>query len=268
MKNYFSPLAALALLLAVTACDKHKDNNNTPSEQKCPEGAVDLGVVLTRVDGTTYKLYWAKSNLCEDGLCANETDYGDFYAWGETVPYYTAGHSKDNPCSSWRDGKDEGYTWSSYKWCDGPLNKLTKYCTDASYGYMDFFDDITELHRGEYGKPIDDAAREKLDGKWRIPTYLEWMALLDQCECEWTTRNGKNGLLVTGNGNSIFLPAAGTRSEKELYHEGSYGYYWSATLNGDEPCYSWCLGFYDEGMDMTAGTLGRYYGETIRPVSE
>lgn len=34
-----------------------------------PEGAVDRGIVMTREDGSTYKLYWAETNLCESGLC-------------------------------------------------------------------------------------------------------------------------------------------------------------------------------------------------------
>lgn len=47
--------------------------------------AVDLGIVLTREDGTEYNLYWAKSNLCENGLCANPEEYGDYYDWGGTT---------------------------------------------------------------------------------------------------------------------------------------------------------------------------------------
>ena len=44
---------------------------------------------MTREDGTTYKLCWAKSNLCETGLCADPEDYGDYYAWGEMEPKET-----------------------------------------------------------------------------------------------------------------------------------------------------------------------------------
>lgn len=36
-------------------------------------------------------LKWSATNLAETGLCANETDYGDFFAWGEKTakPTYT-----------------------------------------------------------------------------------------------------------------------------------------------------------------------------------
>ena len=44
----------------------------TTQESKCPAGAVDLGIVLTRKDKNgndeTYKLYWAKYNLTESDV--------------------------------------------------------------------------------------------------------------------------------------------------------------------------------------------------------
>ena len=61
---------ALAILLAGAACNPKE--SDTVKESECPEGAVDLGIVMTREDGSTYKLYWAKSNLCKSGLCVNK----------------------------------------------------------------------------------------------------------------------------------------------------------------------------------------------------
>ena len=70
---------------------------------------MDLGIVVTRADGTTYKLFWAKSNLSNDGLCDNPEDYGDYYAWGETKT-------------------KSDYSWSTYKFGtskSGPFSKYT-----------------------------------------------------------------------------------------------------------------------------------------------
>ncbi len=53
-------------------------------------------------------------------------DYGDYFAWGETQP------------------KDV-YSWSTYKWCNGSSSKMTKYCTDSSFGNNGFVDNKTEL---------------------------------------------------------------------------------------------------------------------------
>lgn len=46
-------------------------------------------------------------------MLSKPEEYGDYFAWGETEPYYTAGHSQDNPCSNWKTGKT-GYNLDSY----------------------------------------------------------------------------------------------------------------------------------------------------------
>ena len=104
-------LSLAALMVLVVSCKKDKPGN------KIPEGAVDLGIVMTREDGTTYKLYWAKSNLSEDGLCANPEDYGDYFAWGETEPKLS-------------------YSVSSYTFMDNPSN-LTEVGRDVAHVKLD-----------------------------------------------------------------------------------------------------------------------------------
>ena len=148
--------------------------------EKLPKGAVNLGFVMTREDGTEYTLFWAESNLCESGLCAKPEDYGDYYAWAETEPYYTEGHSQDRPCTSWRPGRST-YYWPSYKWCNGAYDKLTKYCHTTKKNYWDGEgnpDGMLSLKDNDYK---DDVARVKLGGKWRIPTYAEWKELMNRC---------------------------------------------------------------------------------------
>ena len=244
-------------------------------ELAIPKGAEDLGIVMTRKDGSTYKLYWAKSNLCETGLCAKPEDYGDYYAWGEIEPYYAEGHGRDNPCSSWRTGTGHqitGYNWDSYRWCNGYYRSLTKYCTSSLYGQ---YDGLTELQRGENsGETMDDAARAVLGGKWRMTTIAEYKALLEQCSWEWTKDykgTGVRGRIVTSNvdgfkDKSIFFPAAGIRDEKVLANAGAYGYYWSSTLAEGGTQYGQSIfinddSFYRDGRE-------RNNGMSIRPVSE
>ena len=233
----------------------------TTKESTIPAGAVDLGIVMTRADGTTYKLYWAQSNLSTSGLCANPEDYGDYYAWGETEPYYTEGHSQDSPSSSWHSRTNPsitGYNWASYKWCNGSYNTLTKYNTNSSYGTMD---NKTVL---DYE---DDVAHVKLGGKWRMPTDEEWTALRTQCTWTWTTQNGINGRLVTAsNGNSIFLPAAGIRDDTYLDNAGSSGYYWSSSIYTFHPNIALYVDFYSYNVNRYYND--RYYGRSVRPVSE
>ena len=241
-----------------------------------PDEVVDMGIVMTRDDGTTYKLYWAQSNLCETGLGSNPEEYGDYFAWGDTEPYYKVGHGQDNPCKSWRTRPDyptiTGYDWYAYKFRtsgDHYTNvKFSKYNTKESYGPVD---NIMELQRGEKdGETMDDAARAILGGRWRMPTDAEWTALCEGCVWKWITQNGILGYQVTAkNGNSIFLPASGYRDGNILYNgEGgdlSYGLYWSSSLYTDNPCHAWQVFFYSD--DVLKHNYGyRYNGRSVRPV--
>lgn len=214
-----------------------------------PEGSVDLGIVMTRNDGTTYKLYWGKSNLCASGLCANPEDYGDYYAWGET------------------ERQKAHYTWETYKWCSFSSVVLTKYNTQVGYGVVD---DITVLQRGETsGESVDDAARAKLGRKWRMPTSAEWDAL--KTKCTWTSavQNNVKGARVTGpNGNSIFLPATGYFNDDDLLETVAFGHYWSSSLFIDNPHSAWKIKFSTSSFSVFQDDMNRWYGVTIRPVAE
>lgn len=181
---------------------------------------------------------WASFNL---GASSPE-GYGDYFAWGETSP-------------------KNSYTWENYLWCKGSNTTLTKYCNWSSYGYNGFTDGKTILD------PEDDAAAVNLGGKWRMATYAEGSELITKCTWKWTTQNGVNGRLVTGpNGNSIFLPAAGYRTGTSLSNAGSGGYDWSSSLGTEYPYRAQDL--YFGSVNVYWNYDGRYFGLSVRPVSE
>ena len=110
-----------------------------------------------------------------------------------------------------------------------------------------------------------DAATANWGSGWRMPTYDELNELKNNCTVTWTTQNGVNGCLFTGpNGNSIFLPAAGTRLDSDPCYAGSYGYYWSSSLYTDSPDLAWYLIFFSDYYGMNYNN--RYYGRSVRPV--
>ena len=191
---------------------------------------------------------WASFNL---GASSPE-EYGDYYAWGEIDPYY----SSLDPLT-WKAGKTAGYDWSSYKWCNGTREVMTKYNNNLIYGDVD---DKTVL------EPADDAAHIKIGGNWRMPTDEEWTELLKQCTWEWTSQNGVNGQKVTGpNGNSIFLPATGTIDGTTIKHVGSEAWYWSSSLFGEAyPGYADYLAFSSRGAYRLH--FDRCVGHSVRPV--
>ena len=194
--------------------------------------AVDLGLPSG--------IMWASFNV---GATKPE-EYGEYYAWGETQP-------------------KSDYSWSTYKWCSGDNNKLTKYCTDSSYwGDSGSPDNKTVLN------PEDDAAQLNWGGSWRIPTDAEWKELVENCTWTWTKNyngTGIKGRIVTAsNGNSIFLPAAGYWNATYVDGAGGGGTYWSSTLNSLEPNYSLYVGF-STGI-VSRSSYERYFGFSIRPV--
>ena len=179
---------------------------------------------------------WATMNV---GASKPE-DYGDYFAWGETEP-------------------KETYIWSTYKWCNGSETMQTKYNTKSSYGTVD---NKTQLDLN------DDAAHVNWGGDWRMPTKAEQDELREQCTWTWTTENGVNGYKVTSksNGNSIFLPAAGERSNSVLYNAGSYGGYWSSSLRTDYPDSAWYVRF--SSSNVSWPSFYRSYGRSVRPVCQ
>ena len=220
------------LTLALAAIVFTGASTQASAQAPANEQAVDLGLPSG--------LKWASCNI---GANAPE-DYGNYYAWGETET-------------------KADYSWATYKHANGDYNKLTKYCYNASYGNNGFIDNKTTL------EPEDDAANVNWGGSWRMPTDAEWTELRTQCTWTWTTtQNGVNGYQVASktNSNSIFLPAAGYRSDTDIFNAGSDGYYWSSSLNENSPDNAWYVSF-------LSGYVDRFYdyrgdGFPVRPVQE
>ena len=139
---------------------------------------------------------------------------------------------------------------------------MTKYCTQSEYGNNGFTDGLTEL------LAEDDAATANWGSEWQMPSDDQIRELINSSytTTEWTTQNGVNGYKITSksNGNSIFLPAAGSRWGDELDSAGSIGYYWSCSLRPSYASYACYLNFYS-GYRNWHGCY-RYCGQSVRPV--
>ncbi len=191
-------------------------------------GWVDLGLPSG--------LLWASCNLGAD----SPEGYGNYFAWGETQ-------------------SNDLYDWSTYRYCTAEgdsLLTLTKYNTSTDYGTKD---NLTTL------QTMDDAAAARLSGT-RMPTREDWEELLAGTIAEWTTQNGVAGYRLTApNGNSLFLPAAGSSNGAELVAAGVFGFYWSASLYTDSPDDAWSFSFLS-GADSIGSFGYRSDGQSIRPV--
>lgn len=173
---------------------------------------------------------WATCNVGASSF----TDYGDYYAWGETEP-------------------KEDYSWKTYMWCNGRYETINKYGKSLDYVFV--------------LESLDDAATVNWGEKWRMPTIAELQELENNCTWEWKIINGVNGYKITAkNNNWIFLPVAGYRYGTSSTNVGSYGLYWSSTVYESNSDLAYSLSFYS-GSKST-GRSSREYGRTVRPVSD
>ena len=203
--------------------DGFKNDNVVFEVQISKYEAVDLGLSVK----------WATCNV---GATKPE-EYGDYFAWGEVKP-------------------QKQYDWSTYKYCRGTRETLTKYCTSSSYGIVD---NNTVLDSE------DDAAVVNWGGAWRIPTKAEYDELRNNCVWKWIRQNGVNGYKVLGpNGNSIFLPAVGFMTDGILLSAGRYGSYMLSSLHTNKSDFAYCMSFFSD--ILIQGQLSRENGQTVRPV--
>ena len=198
--------------------------------------AVDLGLSVK----------WASFNI---GATAPE-ECGDYFAWGETKPYYEVGYAQSTQ-PVWREGKEEGYSWTSYSY--GDSNGVT--AIDAN--------NILSLDV--------DAASVNCGGLWRIPTVYELRELCNPDNCSWTrtTWHGTVGYRVTSKidgyrGNFIFIPAAGFRYSVGIYRVDEDFFLWSSVVDFDSHFNAYYL--YSLSGAVGWKSINRYRGYSIRPV--
>ena len=219
--------------------------------------AVDLGLSVK----------WANMNVGAEAV----TDYGTYFAWGETAGITVSGASSTVVGSPAKTI----FNWYTYAWCNCESSSMTKYSTSASYWddhiNSDTPDNKTQLDEG------DDAARANWGGGWRMPTYDELNALYATKGASgytWTWKtnynsvSGCNGWEITcsATGGTIFLPAAGRRYDSGFSRQGSDGYYWSSSLLSGNPGGAWYLYFNSSNAGMSSDY--RFNGYTVRAVTE
>lgn len=185
---------------------------------------------------------WATKNVGAEII----TDYGDFFAWGETEP-------------------KEEYDWTTYKYSEGKATKMTKYSNSSLSAIQDFKYVLDAS---------DDAAAICWGDCWRTPTLNEMNELLQNCSWTWQNNyegSGIAGFLVRSNisgytDNFIFLPAAGHWGGKNPYDTNQKGMYWTSSLDYGSfaSLQAAQLFFGDDGYQTIS--YDRQIGMTVRPV--
>ncbi len=300
---------------------KNSDANATTADGNSVE-QIELyenGSLLQTYQNTTDKTYkvvfrerdyveiggvkWATMNVGATTVSdAAESCFGDYYAWGEVVPYYKSiTYDGDTQTINWSDeennlthvtGKKTGYNWSNYcgstsftEWSSVPYNSSTKILT------LD-----------------NDAANYEWGGSWRMPTSAEFTALFNACGekandyiyvlsnntvtkggiyrilkgevVDGTTYNVGGILFVdkTDIDKRVFFPAQGQILETSFYYSSgsnpTASRYWTATRSGTNeaqagqfiavPTATSSNGYY--GPVQVTSYFNRFIGRPIRPV--
>ncbi|MCH5222833.1 MAG: fibronectin type III domain-containing protein [Muribaculaceae bacterium] len=170
--------------------------------------------------------------------------------YGEIASFTTPAYDFDLDNDLVDLGLESGLKWAKY-------NVGATSATDLGglYGFGDVTGVMTSLDPADYNSGADVAA-VAYSNKATLPTAADWEELFNSCKLEWTSDNGVEGFKVTGpNGNSIFLPAAGSRTMSDISGAGSKGYYLTKTGGSDSKYYT--------AYEFASSNA---YGRTVLPV--
>ena len=249
--------------------------------EKAPQTATS-GIVISGVEGSEnvragVRIVAAGINdnyeIKAEGLLPNTTyhytaylDLGNGTVYGEDRTFTTA-PADFNPDT---DLVDLGL---STKWAKYNVGASDEKQLGGLFGFGDMTGFQTSINLEDYASAdiykTDRDVANKVYGSWvTMPTIDEFEELFTECKKEWVedTENHVAGYKFTGpNGNSIFLPAAGTRTQGNVSGEGLNGYYLSGSINATDNRFAMAYSFDQNSARRT--TTPVYQALAIRPVS-
>lgn len=249
--------------------------------EKAPQEATS-GIVISGAEGSEkvragVRIVAAGINdnyeIKAKGLLPNTTyhytaylDLGNGTVYGEDRTFTTA-PADFNPDT---DLVDLGL---STKWAKYNVGATDEKQLGGLFGFGDMTGFQTSINLEDYASAdiykTDRDVANKVYGSWvTMPTIDEFEELFTECKKEWVedTKNHVAGYKFTGpNGNSIFLPAAGTRTQGNVSGEGLNGYYLSGSINATDNRFAMAYNFDQNAARRT--TTPVYQALAIRPVS-
>ena len=249
--------------------------------EKAPQEATS-GIVISGVEGSEKVRAGVRIvadgindnyEIKAEGLLPNTTyhytaylDLGNGTVYGEDRTFTTA-PADFNPDT---DLVDLGL---STKWAKYNVGATDEKQLGGLFGFGDMTGFQTSINLEDYASAdiykTDRDVANKVYGSWvTMPTIDEFEELFTECKKEWVedTENHVAGYKFTGpNGNSIFLPAAGTRTQGNVSGEGLNGYYLSGSINATDNRFAMAYNFDQNAARRT--TTPVYQALAIRPVS-
>lgn len=255
--------------------------NLSGSVSEAPTDA-ECGIILSGVEGTENVRAGVRIksdglssissiNVNALGLVPNTTyyyvaylDLGNGVVYGEVKSFTTPAQTFDFD----NDFVDLGLStkWAKYNVGASQASEL-----GGLYGFGDLTGYNTSINTEDYAsadiyKSAKDIANLIYDGRATIPTIDEFEELFTECTKEWTEVDGVKGYKFTGpNGNSIFMPAAGSRTQGTTTGEGVEGRYLSGSVNASDSKYA--MSYLFNSSAASRSTTPVYQALSVRPVS-
>ena len=171
------------------------------------------------------------------------TEYGNFYAWGETEP-------------------KERYYHDTYKFIESyPEVYYTKYVFYERYGKPD---------AKKFLDPEDDAAYVNWGQDWRMPTAEQFKELINYCRFErkdvYVGEKKIFGYIGVSkmNGHTIYFPAAGWEFLEMPNTHMSVNYWSSELCDGDYKA----IMLIDHNYNLEVKDMDRIQGLSVRGVTK
>ena len=190
---------------------------------------------------------WAKCNVG----ASSETDYGKYFAWGDTQGY-----------TSSQVGTDKNFAWADYKYGTYDSSDTTNYGMTKYNGT----DGKTTLDLD------DDAAHVNMGGEWKMPTSTQIEELLNTTYVTNAYTQNYNGSGIDGylftsvdNGNTLFVPFAGSAFYGSVLSTGFEGFVWSSSLFSSNVYFAFYL-YVNGEPDAVLDNRDRCIGRSVRGV--
>ena len=163
-------------------------------------------------------------------------------------------------------GSTKANTPDECTWAKAPFNGGA---SDYDSGYFNSVKD-TVCPNNVLAKEYDTAT-QIMGGNWRMPTKNELKELIDNTNSVWVpnyNNSGINGRQFTSkiNGNSIFIPAAGTYFEGSEYDLNKFVDVWSSSL--DTSLVAYTMFFSSDSLYVADDSGFRNCGCVVRGVCE
>lgn len=250
--------------------------NNTLYDETKKDDAYILGKYT---DNPEFKIFTGNLNF----------EKGKYYVYnsisnGFDVPPMEAGSEPNREIPGFGRVADAVDLGLSVKWASWNVgaSKIADY--GGLYGAGDPSGLLTTKNESDYfynGNTIcgteNDLARVKWGGTWRLPTSEELMELVEKCNWRHNvTIDEIPGSIAMGpNGNSIFIPYAGSRHGSDYSQTGKYASIWSGDVGCEHYYNGYTKTYVDLDINYDNSNTANWdcetiivIGQSIRPVCE